>query len=323
MTEKRQLKGEKGRLDTVLAQLINQSRSSIQKLIKEGSVLVNGVTEKANFQLNGDEEITYSIPTAAILDDETIELVGEDIPLDIVYEDDSVIVINKARGIVVHPSKGHTKGTLVNALIYYLSQAKLSSGTDNYRPGIVHRIDKDTSGLLVVAKNNETHQKLSDQLADHTMARIYVALVHGVVQADEGTIEVPLKRDPNDRLRWSAHKEGKVAVTHFKVLQRFEQATLVELNLETGRTHQIRVHMEYIGHPIVGDPIYRRGIVKSTKHPLTQMDQGQMLHAQSLRFIHPKTNQTVQFTRELPADMLTIIHNLEHGKEGESNVNKQ
>lgn len=306
-TKSIQLAGETGRLDTVLSQIIDESRSSIQKLIKDGQVLVNNKVEKSNFQLKGDEIINYVIPTAEILDDEIIELHGEEIPLNFVHEDSYLLVVNKPKNMVVHPSKGHPNGTLVNALIFYLGKNNLSNGSHNYRPGIVHRIDKDTSGLIVIAKDNQTHQKLSDQLIDHSMARTYVALVHGVVKVDEGTIDVPLKRDTHDRLRWSAHIEGKEAITHFKVLERYENASLVELKLETGRTHQIRVHLEYIGHPIVGDPIYQRGVQKSTKNPLSLLDNGQWLHAKSLKFTHPDSQEMVQYTSELPEDMLAII----------------
>lgn len=302
------LEGQSGRLDKVLVELLpNESRSVIQRLIKQNNVLVNGKVEKANYKLNGTE--TIEMQAIKIVEEEVpMQLVAEKIPLDIVHEDDDVIVINKPAGMVVHPSKGHYSGTLVNALLYYLG-TELAYPEDEVRPGLVHRIDKDTSGLLVVAKNNAAHQLLSEQLEAHTMGRTYQALVHGIITEPEGTIEVPLKRDANNRLRWSAHVDGKYALTHFKVLERYTDATLVELQLSTGRTHQIRVHLEYIGHPIVGDPVYRVG-VGQIRGALTHLTNGQLLHARELHFTHPISQQAMSFEAPVPEHFTNILKTL-------------
>ncbi|MDO4774637.1 MAG: RluA family pseudouridine synthase [Aerococcaceae bacterium] len=304
---KYQLNNQAGRLDKVLVELTGESRATIQKWIKQEQVLVNNQIQKANFKLGGSEQIT--IVQAVQSEEEAFNIEPENIPLDIVYEDDDVLVVNKPAGMVVHPAKGHTSGTLVNALLYYLGQ-NVSDGSEVYRPGIVHRIDKDTSGLLVVAKNNKAHQALSEQLVDHTMGRTYIALVNGIVKAPCGTIEIPLQRDSNNRLKWAAHKDGKYALTTFEVLQTFKDSTLLSLELKTGRTHQIRVHLEYIGHPIVGDPVYRRG-VPQMKGALAKLNEGQYLHAQSLHFIHPTTQKMLTFTSELPSRFVEIMQTLE------------
>lgn len=303
-----QLKNQKGRLDKVLAHLVGESRATVQKWIKEEKVLVNQRIQKANFKLSGTELITV-ITNKHKEKEEEIKVEPENIPLDIVYEDKDVLVVNKPAGMVVHPAKGHTNGTLVNALLYHLGQ-NISKGSKPHRPGIVHRIDKDTSGLLVVAKNNKAHQALSDQLVDHSMGRTYIALVNGVIKVPRGTIEVPLQRDTNHRLKWAAHKDGKYALTTFEVLETFRDSTLLSLELRTGRTHQIRVHMEYIGHPIVGDPVYRRG-VSQMKGTLPKLNEGQYLHAQSLHFVHPKTGERMEFTTELPLRFKELIQTLE------------
>ncbi|MBF6625655.1 RluA family pseudouridine synthase [Aerococcaceae bacterium zg-BR9] len=308
------LEGQSGRLDKILVELMpDESRSTIQKMIKQGLVLVNKHIEKANYQLVGNEIIEINNVNQAEPMQETPALVAENIPLDIVYEDEDVIVINKSVGMVVHPSKGHYSGTLVHALLYHLGHQNLAFPDDSVRPGLVHRIDKDTSGLLVVAKNNAAHQLLSEQLENHSMGRTYVALVHGTIKEPEGSIEVPIRRDQHNRLRWAAHSEGKYALTYFKVLERFTDSTLVELQLATGRTHQIRVHMEYIGHPLVGDPVYRVG-VGQLKGPLTRMSQGQLLHARLIQFRHPITDKLLQFEVPLPEyfnDVLKTLTSIE------------
>lgn len=301
-----QLSGQAGRLDKVLVELTENSRATVQKWIKDQLVLVDGQVEKANFVLKGHEcirvlELEEEVPL-------TIE--PEEMALDIVYEDDDVLVINKPAGLVVHPSKGHSSGTLVNGLLYYL-QGKLSEGSDATRPGIVHRIDKDTSGLMVVAKHNIAHQRLSEQLSDRTMGRHYIALVNGEMTVQKGAIELPLRRDPANRLRWQAHKEGKYALTHFEIMEVLPQATLVELSLATGRTHQIRVHLEYIGHPIVGDPVYRKGM-NEMRGTLAKRQDGQLLHAYELHFKHPMTGEEKSFSVPLPEAFQSVINGLDY-----------
>ena len=292
------LEEHQGRLDVVLSQILPDiSRASIQKQIKQGLITVNGQEEKANFKLKGDEEITLIIPEEE--EEEELEITPQDMDLDIVYEDDDLLVINKPENMVVHPSKGHPNGTLVNGLLAYLKDS-LSQGSESYRPGIVHRIDKDTSGLLVVAKTNQAHQALSQQLADHTMERTYIALVNGPMEAESGKIEMPVRRDPSNRLRWIVDQNGKPALTEFQVIKSWPYATLVQLNLHTGRTHQIRIHLEAIGHPIIGDPIYRRNM-QNFPGDLSRLNDGQLLHAQRLAFNHPRTGKRVEFTSEIPA----------------------
>lgn len=299
------LNGQKGRLDKILTELMpGESRSVIQKMIKDQLITVNQAASKANFKLTGTE--TIEITQAA--EEEPLDIEAEEMDLEIVYEDADVLVLNKAAGIVVHPSKGHATGTLVNGLLHYLGQ-DLSDGTGTARPGIVHRIDKDTSGLLVVAKNNKAHQHLSEQLEERSMKRQYVALVHGKVEARTGTIEIPLKRDAGNRLRWKADIDGKHALTTFEVVETYEDATLLELALQTGRTHQIRVHMEHIGHPIIGDPVYRKG-VPQIKNPLAKLKDGQLLHAQTIAFNHPTTGERLSFTSDIPERFSSVIQSL-------------
>lgn len=299
------LDGQKGRLDKVLTELMpGESRSVIQKMIKDQLITVDQAAPKANFKLTGTE--TIEITQAA--EEEPLDIQAEAMDLDVVYEDGDVLVLNKAAGIVVHPSKGHATGTLVNGLLHYLGQ-NLSDGSGTARPGIVHRIDKDTSGLLVVAKNNKAHQHLSGQLEARTMKRQYIALVHGKVEAKTGTIEIPLKRDEGNRLRWKGDIDGKHALTTFEVIETHEDATLLELALQTGRTHQIRVHMEHIGHPIIGDPVYRKG-VPQIKNPLAKIKDGQLLHAQTIAFDHPTTGERLSFTSEIPERFRSVIQSL-------------
>lgn len=277
---------ETGRIDKVLSDLLKKhSRSQIQQWVKENHVKVNGEIIRSNYKVKPSDEILITIP-----EPEELDIQAENIPLDIVYEDDDVLVINKPQGMVVHPSAGHYQGTLVNALLYHIKD--LSSINGVIRPGIVHRIDKDTSGLLMVAKNDHAHVALAEQLKDKTSLRKYVALVHGEIPHDKGEINAPIGRSKNDRKMQAVIEDGKPAVTHFEVLERFEGFTLVQLQLETGRTHQIRVHMKYIGYPVAGDPLY--GPRKTLK------GNGQFLHAQMLGFKHPTTGQMMVFEAPLP-----------------------
>ncbi|KAF1301498.1 RluA family pseudouridine synthase [Candidatus Enterococcus willemsii] len=277
---------EKGRLDKVLSERLPEySRSQIQQWLKEGAVALNGEPLKANYKVKAGNEIIITIPEPV-----SLELIAENIPLDIVYQDEDVAVINKPQGMVVHPSAGHPNGTLVNALLYHLQD--LSTINDVVRPGIVHRIDKDTSGLLMVAKNDAAHESLAKQLKDKTSLRKYVALVHGNISHEKGTINAPIGRSKVNRKMQAVIEDGRPAVTHFTVLERFGEFTLVELQLETGRTHQIRVHMQYIGFPLAGDPVY--GPRKTLK------GNGQFLHAKLLGFTHPRTQEQMVFEAPLP-----------------------
>ncbi|WP_314211855.1 RluA family pseudouridine synthase [uncultured Abiotrophia sp.] len=305
--EEYQLKGQAGRLDKILTDLMpGESRSTIQKIIKDGLVKVDDHHQKANFKLKGDECLLVERRSLIVEEDTLPE--PEAMDLNIVYEDDDILVINKPAGLVVHPSKGHLQGTLVNGLLHYLN-GNLSCGSDLYRPGIVHRIDKDTSGLLVVAKHNAAHQALADQLVNHDMRRSYMALVHGHVKAPQGTIEAPLQRDPANRLRWTVAKDGKYALTRFQVLESYENATLLDLELETGRTHQIRVHLEFIGHPLVGDPVYRKGL-DHVKESLVHDMSGQLLHAYALKLQHPRTGEWLEFKAPLPGHFEQVLSQL-------------
>ena len=274
------------RLDKALADLTELSRSQANEAIKAGTVLVNGKSAQAKYAVKEGDVITYELP-----EEEVLEYKAEDIPLDIIYEDADVAVVNKPQGMVVHPSAGHTSGTLVNALMYHVKD--LSSINGVVRPGIVHRIDKDTSGLLMIAKNDKAHNALAAELKDKKSLRKYVAIVHGNLPNDRGVIEAPIGRSDKDRKKQAVTAKGKPAVTRFTVLERFGNYTLVELQLETGRTHQIRVHMAYIGHPVAGDPLY--GPRKTLK------GHGQFLHAKTLGFTHPTTGELVEFTAEDPA----------------------
>lgn len=275
------------RIDKYLKeQRADLSRAQIQSWIKEGYILVNNQQVKPNHkvQVNDTIELTEKQP-------EPLEIIAEDLPIDIVYQDEDVVVINKAKGMVVHPSAGHRSGTLVNALMYHVKD--LSGIHDVVRPGVVHRIDRDTSGLLMVAKNDLAHQSLAEQLKEKTVKRSYLALVHGAIPHEYGTIDAPIGRDPKDRQRMAVVDGGKEAVTHFEVVERINQKyTLVKCVLETGRTHQIRVHMRYIGFPLVGDPKYGQR--------KTLDAEGQALHAQELGFAHPKTDEWLQFKVEPP-----------------------
>lgn len=285
------------RVDKVLAQeLQNFSRTQIQNMISKGCVEVNGKVIKASYKIELDDEVIVHIPEV-----ESTDILPEDIPLDVVYEDQDVIVINKPTGMIVHPSAGIYSGTLVNALLYHCHDLSGINGVT--RPGIVHRIDKDTSGLLMVAKNDMAHQSLSEQLQEHTVVRRYYALVHGLIPHEFGRIEAPIGRDVNDRQKMTCtDKNAKEAITNFKVLERFKNMTLVECRLETGRTHQIRVHMQYIGHPVYGDPQY--GLRRD------DTTYGQYLHAKILGFVHPRTQEELYFESDLPDFFLEKLEEL-------------
>ncbi|MFC7392484.1 RluA family pseudouridine synthase [Scopulibacillus cellulosilyticus] len=265
------------------------SRTRIQEMIKDQFITVNNKAVKANYKTNSGDRIQVEIS-----DPEPLNVEAENIPLDIIYEDQDVLVVNKPRGMVVHPAPGHYTGTLVNGLLYHCNDLSGINGV--LRPGIVHRIDKDTSGLLVVAKNDKSHQSLAEQLKAKTTHRIYLAIVHGVLPHNEGTIDAPIGRDEKDRKKMAVtSKNSKEAVTHFYVEERFNKYTFVKCRLETGRTHQIRVHMAYIGHPVAGDPKYGPRKTLSIN--------GQALHAAELGFNHPSTGERMTFTAPLPADM--------------------
>jgi 23S rRNA pseudouridine1911/1915/1917 synthase len=276
-------KGE--RIDKVLVNFIDKSRTQIAELIKEGYVLVNDKEIKSNYKVELGDIITIKKK-----EDEQLELAGEDLGLEIVYEDDDVAVVNKPSGMVVHPANGNLEHTLVNGLLYQMELKSSINGV--VRPGIVHRIDKDTSGLLMIAKNDKAMESLSAQLKEHTCNRIYVGLVYGLIGEDKGKIIAPIGRNPDDRKTMAIVKDGKEAITHFHVLERYDGFTLCEFKLETGRTHQIRVHMKYIGHPLVGDPVY------GPRHIIG--NNGQFLHAKTIGFKHPTTGEYMEFTSELP-----------------------
>ena len=283
------------RLDKFLALVLQDvSRSSIQNIIDEDKVLVNNKEKKSNYKLKEKDFVLVSIP-----EPKELNLEPENIPIEIMYEDSDIIVVNKPQGMVVHPAPGVYNGTLVNALLYHCDD--LSGINGILRPGIVHRIDKDTSGILVVAKNDYSHNKLAEQLKEHSMKREYYAVVEGVLKQDEGTINEPLGRHPVERIKIAVIKDGREAITHYKIIERYKNNTLVKCILETGRTHQIRVHMSHIGHPLVGDPVYG---FKKQKFNL----QGQLLHAKILGFIHPTKNIYMQFESELPDYYVNVLN---------------
>lgn len=281
------------RLDNFLTETLDVSRSQVTKMIKAKEVLVNEKIVKPGFLLKESDIITLNHVSEDGVKPEKMDL-------DIVYEDDDVLVINKANGVVVHPGAGNHSGTLVNGLLYH---TKLSDVNGEVRPGIVHRIDAYTTGLLMVAKNNKAHEILAEELAEKKTYRKYVALVWGVIESDTGEIDAPIGRSKSDRKKMAIRADGKEAITHFKVLKRYEKATLIELRLETGRTHQIRVHMDYIGHPLVNDPVYgNRKLFDET---------GQCLHAKELGFVHPTTGKYMQFDSELPECFTNILKKFE------------
>lgn len=291
------------RLDKFLSMIFQetnaaQSRSFFQKLIKDGHVYVNEIPQKSNYRLKAEDVIRVEIPDAV-----QTPILPEDIPLDILYEDEELLVVNKPKGMVVHPSAGHYSGTLVNAIMYHCRDS-LSGINGEIRPGIVHRIDMDTTGSLIVCKNDESHVFIAEQIKEHSVNRIYRGIVCGVVKEEEGTIDAPIGRHPIDRKKMAINeKNGKNAVTHYKVLERFERYTYMEFKLETGRTHQIRVHMASIGHPLLGDALYSNG-----KSPYKL--QGQTLHAMVIGFIHPKTLEYLEISAPLPEYFEKILKNL-------------
>lgn len=289
------------RADVFLAAKLGVSRSNMQKLLEDGRVKRGEKIIKANYKVRAGEMFVVDIP-----EPEPIEAVPENIPLDIIYEDDDVVVLNKARGMVVHPAPGNYTGTLVNALLYHCSN--LSGINSAIRPGIIHRLDKDTSGIMIVAKNDAAHISLSQQIQSKTAVRTYLAVVRGNIKTDSGTIETQIARDKTDRKKMAVVKEGgRDAITDYEVLERFGKYTLVRCKLRTGRTHQIRVHMEYLGYPLVGDPKY-----SPMKTPFGI--KGQALHSHTLEFTHPRTGERMKFEAPLPEDMHKIITRLHNGQ---------
>ena len=286
---------KKERIDKYLNDEIDMTRTKIQRLIKNGNILVNGIKIKNNYILKENDQINID----ECLEEEN-NLKEEKMDLDIIYEDDDIIIVNKASGIVVHPAPGHLNGTLVNGLLDHTK----SLSNDKVRPGIVHRIDKDTSGLLIISKNEKAHLFLTNEIKEHKIKRTYIALVDGVINHDTGTIDAPIGRDSKNRKRMSVTDiNSKTAITHFKVLKRYEKATLIECDLETGRTHQIRVHLKYIGHPIINDPTYNnRKLID---------DYGQLLHAKKLVITHPRTLEKMTFECDLPNKFKEILKKFE------------
>ena len=284
------------RLDKALSSLYpDLSRSFFQKLIKDGHILVNGVPKKGNYHVNGGELLSVTIPKA-----QEIAILPENIPLDILYEDDDVLVVNKPKGMVVHPSAGHYTGTLVNAVMYHC-QDSLSGINGEIRPGIVHRIDMDTTGALIVCKNDNAHVKIAEQIKEHSVTRRYLGIAKGVVKTDCGVVEGTIGRHPTDRKKMAVNvRGGKPAVTHYRVLERFKNHTLMEFTLETGRTHQIRVHMASIGHPLLGDSVYGNG-----KSPWNL--QGQTLHAAVIGFLHPTSKAYLEIEAPLPQYFKSLL----------------
>ena len=286
------------RLDAFLASSLDGlTRSQATRLIESGEVAVNGRAVSKSYKLAGGEDVAVTLP-----EPEPVEVVPQDIPLDVVYEDADVIVVNKPSGMVVHPAPGHPDGTLVNALLYHCA-GTLSGIGGALRPGIVHRIDRDTSGLIIAAKNDAAHQYLSAQLADHTLARTYECIVVGALREDRGTVDAPIARHPTGRKRMAVVAGGREAVTHWEVIARYPGYTHVRCRLETGRTHQIRVHMAYIGHPILGDTVYG---AKKEVPGLT----GQCLHAVGLRFLHPRTHEVVELSCPLPDEFTRMLQKI-------------
>ena len=293
------------RIDRYLSEeMEDRSRSYIQKLIKDQYVIVNQKPVKANYRLSLGDMVEITLPEAKEPD-----IIPENIPLDILYEDQDIIIVNKPKQMVVHPAPGHYSGTLVNALMYHCGQ-ELSGINGTMRPGIVHRIDMDTTGSLIVCKNDMAHQSLSEQLKVHSIKRVYVAIVHGNIKEDNGTVNAPIGRHPTERKKMSIHtKNGRNAITHYKVLERFGEYTYIQCELETGRTHQIRVHLASIGHPLVGDQVYG-----PRKCPFPKL-QGQTLHAKTLGIIHPRTGEYLEINAPLPdyfIELLDRLRNIYH-----------
>ena len=275
------------------------TRTAVQRLIDEKNILVNGKEQKASYKVNENDVVEVEIP-----EPKKIEIKAENIPIEVIYEDSDIVVVNKPKGMVVHPGNGNLDGTLVNAIMAKC-EGSLSGIGGEIRPGIVHRIDKDTSGLLIVAKNDKAHVNLSEQIKAHKVKKTYIALVRGVVRENEATIDMPIGRSKTDRKKMAVCKDGKNAVTHIKVLKRWEHYTLLQVNIETGRTHQIRVHLSYIGYPIIGDYTYSNG-----KNEFGVV--GQCLHAQKLEFKHPTTNKIMELEAPLPEYFQEIIQKLDN-----------
>lgn len=293
-------KEEKGkRLDSYIANKSEKiTRTFAEKLIKNGEVLVNNKKQKVAYKINEGDIITIEKQEA-----KDIKLKAQNIPVDIIYEDDDIIVVNKPKGMVVHPANGNPDGTLVNAIMA-ICKDSLSGIGGEIRPGIVHRLDKDTSGLLIIAKNDEAHVNVSEQIKNHEVKKTYIALVRGIIKENEATIDMPIGRSTSDRKKMAVNKKGKNAITHIKVLKRYDKYTLVEVNIETGRTHQIRVHLSYIGYPIIGDATYSNG-----KNEFNV--QGQCLHAKKLEFVHPITGKKMELEAPLPQYFQEIINTLD------------
>ena len=291
------------RIDALIPMLEKDiSRSAVQRLIEEQNIKVNGKEIKHSYKMKKDDEIEITVPDA-----KEIDLKAQDIPLDVIYEDNDIIVINKPKGMVVHPANGNPDGTLVNAIMKICKES-LSGIGGEIRPGIVHRLDKDTSGAIIVAKNDKAHINLSEQLKNHEVKKTYLALVRGIIKENEATINMPIARSKKDRKKMDVDKDGKEAITHFKVLGRFKNKyTLLQINLETGRTHQIRVHLSHIGYPIIGDEVYSNG-----KNEWNV--KGQCLHAWKLEFLHPTTGKKISLEAEIPEYLKNIIKELKEEK---------
>lgn len=290
------------RIDKYISlKLENISRANIQKMIENGDILVNGKNVKVSYKVEENDEIkiTFEEPKESHLE-------AEDIPLNIVYEDEDIIVVNKQKGLVVHPGNGNPNGTLVNAIMSHCKDS-LSGIGGEIRPGIVHRLDKDTSGLLIIAKNDEAHLNIAEQIKNHEVKKTYLALVRGRIKETEATIDMPIARDEKNRIKMAVDKKGKSAITHFKVIKKYENYTFLEVNIETGRTHQIRVHLSKIGFPIVGDSVYSNG-----KNPFGV--EGQMLHSYRLEFKHPRTGEILKLEAKLPQYFQDVLDKLD--KEG-------
>ena len=290
---------EDQRIDRYLTEMLpEQSRSFFQKLIRDGFVMVNHIIVKVNYRLKTGDIIEIDMPDAV-----PTEIVPENIPLDILYEDDDLLIVNKPKGMVVHPAVGHSTGTLVNAIMYHC-QGNLSGINGEIRPGIVHRIDKDTTGSLIICKNDEAHRNIAEQIKEHSVTRRYVGVVAGTFSEESGTVEGAIGRHPNDRKRMTINeKNGKPAVTHYRVLQTLKGASFMEFELETGRTHQIRVHMASISHPLLGDTVYG-----NSKNPYKL--QGQALHARTIGFIHPTTGEYIEVSAPIPEYMTELVRKL-------------